>query len=380
MRCRFLDDENPSERAARQALLGDVGALYRALESDGARTGAACRRIDPGLDCRAVELDGAERLAIECLDPELRPLRELILQGAPASLRERVLAGVPPQPLTAALARVEREYGLKLERASARAGFVRGHLLEVTLFSAETPRMDAQEATAACELLLSDLLGERTFQDWVGQVHTAPGRKPGALRVMNTDEPETFPLSELRPTVERAIEAVRAGLSEKPLWLGQSDAWTLFETEPTDDRSAQGDLVLASTTVPELLKSFLEGSVFSSTRFSRAEERFCYLKFGGAGTGAGGVSSQARLRERDRVEALVDGRLRNAGLGAVVGNGLGVEFSYVDLSLCDVERAARELTELVRNAEIGPNAWLLFCDTEWRREWIRLHPEAPPPP
>lgn len=148
----------------------------------------------------------------------------------------------------------------------------------------------------------------------------------------------------------------------------------MLEVEAGDGgASAQADLLLASTFLPEMLKCFLEGSPFSSIRFARHGERFAYLKYESTG------ALRERVAARQGLEDALDARLRSAGLGSVVGNGVGRNHCYVDLALTDVDRALGELKSVARRASLPCESWILFCDTEWYFEWVGVWEHTPPP-
>ena len=66
--------------------------------------------------------------------------------------------------------------------AGARAGFTRGHLLEVVV---NLPGGRAnEEEVADAEGLVWSVLGERKADAWVGSVKVAPAPRGGALRVV----------------------------------------------------------------------------------------------------------------------------------------------------------------------------------------------------
>jgi hypothetical protein len=233
---------------------------------------------------------------------------------------------------------------------------------------------DRREQDAAEELTLL-LLGEELFEHWVGSVSATPAARGGPLTVLNANSEErtAFPLTLLYEAVESAIAGLKLGLSAEPATDG--DDWVLFELspEPAPDYAAQDDLVLASTRVPELKKSFLRREPFFSGRFSNRGELFLYLKYESAG-----ASSEARLAQRSAIEAELVRALR-AEHGAIVGAGLGIRYGYLDLALSDSSCVDQGILPALRAADLPRQAWLLFCDTELAREWIGVHPDTPEP-
>jgi hypothetical protein len=287
--------------------------------------------------------------------------------------------GAKPVALDAALALVKRTTGVDLSKARARAGFSRGHLLDVFV-SLPGGRGDSQELAAVRELL-SLVLGEAKVSDWLGELAVVPAPRGGPLAVVQPatgDRAQFFPLSELPSAFEAAISGLYLGLPDTPLCeLGGEQRWTLLELEAerADDYAAQDDAVLASTFMPEMLKCFLAGSSFASCRFSRHGELFTYLKFRQRPR-----DLRAGLAARRVLEDAIDAALVTERAGRVVGSGLGVMYAYVDFALSDPEHAVRVVRSVGRRVGLPEQSWLLFCDSALEGEWVGIHPGAPPPP
>jgi hypothetical protein len=146
-----------------------------------------------------------------------------------------------------------------------------------------------------------------------------------------------------------------------------------LEPEPAADFAAQDDLVVCSTRVPELKKCFLRGEPFFSGRFSNSGALFVYLKYDSTER-----IVQARLAERARFEEALARALRPEQ-AALVGLGLGLRYSYVDLAVADADCVRERLLPALRAAEIAKRAWLLFCDSELEHEHLALYPDSPEP-
>jgi hypothetical protein len=151
----------------------------------------------------------------------------------------------------------------------------------------------------------------------------------------------------------------------------------MFEAsaERADDYPAQDDLLLASTYLPEMLKCFLAGSPFASSRFSRHGELFAYLKVESHET-----DPRLSLSTRRVLEDALDAALVSECAGRVVGSGLGVRYSYVDFALANVDHAIDVVADVARRVGLPKRSWLLFCDTALDGEWAPVHPDAPAPP
>lgn len=292
-------------------------------------------------------------------------------------IQPTAFASAPPRSLAEACRSTLEATGVDLGRARARAGFGRGHLLDVVLHVPGGSGGDAEQRAA--ELFVSTLLGEELFETWIGSVSAVPAVRGGPLRVLNDGarEGSTFPVEELRDAVLAARDGLLAGLPEVPLCELDGAEWTMFETtpEPAPDYAAQDDLVLATSSMPEMLKSFLSGQPFASERFSRCSERFVYLKIDQSG-----MDAEPRLHQRTALEDALDGALRSARLGCVVGNGLGLRYGYVDLAIVEPERALEIIRARARAHALPRRSWLLHCDTRLEASWVGLWPDSPPPP
>jgi hypothetical protein len=282
--------------------------------------------------------------------------------------------------LEGALAAVRARTGLDLAGARARLGFSRGHLLEVVVLSSVFSSGTDERALDAANLLVPLLLGEEVFDDWVGAVDVAPAPRPGSLRVLadGVTSPEpTLPLTEVKPAVEAAIRSVDAALPDAPYHaLGDRAEWTLLEAEPAvaDDYVAQDDLVLLSTKLPEAMKCFLQGSPFSSRRFSRHGERFVYAKVDSVGQ-----TTEERYALRLSIEEALHAVLEPPGLGCVVGAGIGLRYVYVVLALLHPDDGVAIAQGALRELAVPRRAWILPCDSACEDDWVGVWDDAPTP-
>lgn len=324
-------------------------------------------------------IEGDSSVYLTALEPSAWPLARLLLCQAPRDLRHALSLGRAAQPLARALAEVSSRRGVQLSRASLRAGFSRGHLLEITLGVPGGNGLEIERIAA--EDLVSAVLGERLFETWIGAVHVSPAPRAGSLRVLDVHSPRReLELSELFDTVAAAARGVLRGLpataraesSERAELASsaQSD-WTLLEVEPLASARGQrkDDLLLASTCAPELLRCFLDGSPCSSVRFSRAGEQFVFLSYADDERDA-----RKRVARRSSIEAALDRSLGE--LGTVIGVGLGLHTSYVDFALCDLEAGLECLIAKSKELGLPPRTFIQFFDTELCEEWLSISPDS----
>lgn len=219
------------------------------------------------------------------------------------------------------------------------------------------------QAFVACETLL----GEEALDDWVGAIEVAAGRGSGIVVELFRSE----------------FEKTRSAICERRLpptpvhQLTGDTEWTLYKLEPqaAEDYPRQLDLFVARTPLTEMWRTGHSDVSFSSCRFSRFGEQFCYLKL----DGSEGLDEE-RFADKAEIEDAIDDVLRPGGLGCVIGGGTGLRYSYIDLALTDLAAAVPVLRSLLRNGRVPLRSWIQFYDTAWQREWIGIWAESPPPP
>jgi len=281
-----------------------------------------------------------------------------------------------PLPCDAARAQVHAKTGLDFTRARARAGFARGHLLDIVVY---LPGGNGNQfETEAAEELVQLLVGEELFERWIGNVAATPTVRGGLLSVINetAEDRSALPIETLLDSVRAAIAGLKAGL-EQPSFAYTTDAsdWFAFELspDPAADYAAQDDLLFCSTRTPEPKKCFLHGERFFSGRFTTSGALFTYLKYDTSEIGL-----EARLAERSRFEQEIQ-RIIPEGDGTVVGFGLGRRYGYIDLLLADPDCARQRVLPALRALGISRQSWVLFCDTELNSEFLPVYLGSPPP-
>ncbi|HYP98384.1 MAG TPA: hypothetical protein VER96_06905 [Polyangiaceae bacterium] len=281
-----------------------------------------------------------------------------------------------PLPRELALSQVHARSGLDFERARARVGFARGHLLDVVVY---LPGGNGHALeTEAAEELVQLLVGEELFERWIGNVVATPTVRGGLLTVINesAEDRSALPLDTLLESVRAAIAGLKRGLEQSPFACGSSsEDWFAFELspEPAADYAAQDDLLFCTTRVPEPKKCFLHGERFFSGRFTASSALFTYLKYDTNET-----SFEARLAERSKFEQLIE-RIIPIRDGTMVGFGLGRRYGYIDLLLADPDCARQRLLPALRGASISKQSWVLFCDTELNSEFLPVYSDSPRP-
>jgi hypothetical protein len=113
---------------------------------------------------------------------------------------------------------------------------------------------------------------------------------------------------------------------------------------------------------------------FTSERFSRCGETFCYLKIDESATQIAETSL-----DRGELEETFDAALRKASVGCVIGGGWGPVFNFIDFALADVEAAIPVLREVSAQVSLPRPTWLRFLDTKLEHEWVGMYADTPQP-
>ena len=215
---------------------------------------------------------------------------------------------------------------------------------------------DDQAAFNAAFVASEALLGEEVLDKWVGAIEVASTPGSGVLRSLfgrkEPGGPSPIPLSRLKPTFESIVGSIRDQLPDRPHqdWVDEAE-WTLWKLEPqeAEDWPGQFDLCVGKSANPAMWTAAHAGDVFSSQRFSRCGETFCYLKL----DGSDGLEN-AEFADKSEIEDAVDAVLCPARLGCHVGGGTGKRYSYVDLALTDVDAGIQAVRRRMRRGEHSP--------------------------
>lgn len=245
---------------------------------------------------------------------------------------------------------------------------------------------------AIATLLTEILVGEQTYDAWIGPIELLPTPKRGLLRRATPPADAVAP-DALRGTVERMIAERVARLPDRPrcaLSLPElvsfypdappsPDGWAAYELKasPPDaagDWPGMSDRLFATVREPTLFHATLAFG-FDSRRFSRVGERFAYLKIE-----AGIWPHEEVLDRREAIFDALERALREARVGCPWATAAGMRYVYIELALADVDAAIPLIRAAAAEAGVGERSWLLFHDADFVDEWVGLTPDAPAPP
>jgi hypothetical protein len=243
------------------------------------------------------------------------------------------------------------------------------HCVDLTFSNPTYTESETNEDHRDALWLTEGLLGEEWLNRWVGAIETVADRRTGAIG---------HPLERLRETANEMIQAVLASLPDKPVSGRREDSeWTQWQCrpQPAEDYPAQFDLIVASSMMPEMWTCAHSRRHFWSGRFSRCGETFAYLKIDGSRRPEG-----AEANYRHEIDDAVNAALIEANIGASVGGGTGIRYSYIDLALTDVQAAIGLLRQVLAKFDVPEQAWLLFHEDDFAAEWAGMFDDTPPPP
>jgi hypothetical protein len=384
MRWEFLEPATPEDARRRARTLAAIDRWWAAFRDHAPRIGATFLRKDD-LDVAAFMQEHLQpidpRLMWEfgpalktkghrlVITPEgartLRPMLGTLLAEAPELAGWEFYPYRLPDPPDA-LDMVEARTGRRPAGLKVRAAKGDGHRIDLT-FLEPGHEGDEDEVRFAGFIATETVLGEEALDTWIG-----------AIDASHDEGGEWLALTDLGPAVERLRAEIVSGLpSGACLTFVHEAEWAMLRLEPeeAEDYPDQRDLFVAKTADLERWRTAHSPGVFSSSRFSRVGETFCYVKI----DGKDGLEG-SRFEDKGDIEDALDAALIPAGLGAFVGGGSGLRYAYVDLALTDVRKGIDAVRRVLREGGAPTRSWILFCDDVWREEWVGIHDDTPPPP
>lgn len=112
---------------------------------------------------------------------------------------------------------------------------------------------------------------------------------------------------------------------------------------------------------------------FDSRRFSKYNEKFCYLTVKKENTFKTPEAIELKISELDKA-------LRAENCGCALGGSFDLaDKFYFDLCITDIDKATRVLRTFSSKNGYGKNSWLEFYDDIWISEWIGMEPDSTVP-
>jgi hypothetical protein len=309
----------------------------------------------------------------------LRPLAMAVVKSAPQIAGWEFYNYRLPEDIEQAENTVRGRCGGTIAGIQVRPCVGAGHRVDLQFFSPRARHGNDEDALAEIYVATEALLGEELLDHWIGAIDVDPLPKAGLLGGMFGKPKPTnmLPLSRLHDTVQAVIQSITDQLQPQPLWQTiASQQWCVYNGQPVeaDDYADRDDVLSGGTIDGELAVAMQPHHAFFSGRFSRAKERFCYLKIDGEG---GDI--QARFEARGALEDAINDALAPRKIGCHIGGATGLRYTYVDLALVDVRQAIEVLRPLLQGT-CSQRSWLLFHDADLCGEWVGIYPDSPVPP
>lgn len=311
---------------------------------------------------------------------ELRPLAAAIVKAAPGIAGWEFYNYRLPESVENAEASVQGRCNGTLDGVLVRPTVGEARRVDLTFFSPRARSVNDESALPEVFVGTESLLGEELLDHWIGAIDVEPLPKQGMLGGLlggKAKPTNMLPLDRLHDTVKAVISSITEQLPPQPHFQTLAGStWSVYQREPqeADDYFDRDDVMVGGTIDMHLVQGAMPGYAFHSPRFSRCNERFCYLKIDGEG-----VPMRDRFDNRGDLEEALDDVLIPNKLGCHVGGATGLRYTYVDFALVDV----RHSFEAIRSAlqgKVSRRSWLLFHDADLCGEWIGIYPDSPPPP
>jgi hypothetical protein len=306
------------------------------------------QNIDENLMWEFGTESGGERYQL-VITPEterhLRPLVETIIASAPKLTNWSFYGYRQPHGFEDTAELVKDHTGVDTSAISFKATLTEDHLIEL-LFDYKGQK-GAESLGDAVFMATEYLLGEEVLDRWIGEMEVNDTGASGPF----------ISMSELPNTVADLIKNIQKSLPDKPLAAIRGTLKPqeiTVEDEPEDDE--ERDVIWARTLHPKVWQAAHGESAFDSCRFSRHNERFCYLKIEG-------FTAEEKLNE---LENRINDALSNQSLGCTLGLARGARFGYIDLCLVDPAKAIPVLKGMESKCHLE------FFDADWASESIPL--------
>ncbi|MEM9753078.1 MAG: hypothetical protein AAF916_06795 [Planctomycetota bacterium] len=317
----------------------------------------------------------------------LRAMVESLVERAPEISGWEFYDSRLPESVTLAEASVSGRTGGWLDGVKVRVERDQHNLIGLTYFHSDFSGPDDQTGQHLAFVATESLLGESCLNHWIGFIECERFSSGGLFRRKQTP-PGLIGLDDLKPRVEAEIQTCLdqlpdQALREMRLLDENAEAvpgfteWSLLKMEPPQkiDYAARSDMFVATTAWVDCFSATHGRRPFSSRRFSKHGEVFCYLKTDGR-EGFTGEKWDDKGELEDDLQVALD----EVGVGCVWGGGTGRIYSYVEFALTDVTAGVEAIRRVLQQGRIHRRTWILFHDQDMQDEWIGAYDDTPKPP
>jgi hypothetical protein len=318
----------------------------------------------------AVKVRGHRLVITPETNSELRPLAEAIVARAPQLKGWEFYSYRLAETLEAALSTVKSRSGLDISDVTVAMNVGDDNRIDLA-FRWDRIQSSDDQAFDAAFVATESLLGEKILDRWVGVINLVDHQTP-------PEHGQRFlPLDRMRPTFDALVNHTRSQLPAEPYSLSVDDGqWAGLKLQPEEARDypERCDLLTSITCNPELIAATFSNGPFYSERYSRCKETFCYLKVDGSD------ESATDYQDRDDMEEAVRNALAAQDVGALIGAGTGLRYSYMELALTAVDRGIAAIRRAMREGNVPRRSWILFHDAHLAAEWVGIYDDSPAPP
>lgn len=314
--------------------------------------------------------NGGHRLAVTPeVERQVRPLVDTLLERCPGYDGWEFCSYRPPESLDVARAMLESRELAPIDKTMVVVTPNEDCLVDLSFYSKRYKGREDPDAGNSVWVASEVILGEQMIDVWIGDisVNKGTGKREGAKS-----------LSEMQRAVDEAVAHVQAGLPARPLWQsidGMAGAVWKLEPIERDEYPRQLDLFVGRSSHQAMWEAAHGDGIFDSRRFSRHGELFCYVKTDGS-VDLSGEKFEAKGEMEDAIAA----ELTKREIGAVVGGGTGLRYSYIDLALSDPDKGIQAVVDVMRDGNMVKETWIQFFDDRYASEWVGVWDESPLPP
>ena len=229
-----------------------------------------------------------------------------------------------------------------------------------------------------CMLISSILFGEEVHEKWIDYVLTSESNHGlkgifslfGGRKIKN-DENTYAGWQKQLATILSEIRASRPSTLIADQLDPKDESWTVIGIKPADlpKGTPIPERISWVTKCPEVILGKSNGFHFSSENFSALGETFCSIK---TKQTHGEERSEAVDNQRDEFESALNQNLRAAGLGCTFGSGIGLDNTFWDLCLTNIEQAIPIIKDLVEQHHLPSETQLVFFDSSLADETVEL--------
>ncbi len=301
---------------------------------------------------------------------DLRPLVKAILENAPELFNWEFYDYRLPESFESAKLIVEAKTGYTLPEVYLLSKRNEFNLIDLTfIFLNVKDETSAKIAQHQSAVMVEHLLGEKVFDNWIGAIEIGDH--------FPVDESHQH-INQLADWIKTEITTIKQALPDSCFYeRSNKNELTLYELEP-DEKTVypgQEDMILGKTVCVPLWENIKRNYSFNSERYSKTGEIFCYIKI----YQSDGVQKET-IETKSPIEEAIDNVLIPSKLGCTIGGGIGLQYTYIDLALVDLDNGVAAIIRVLQGRNVPKKSWILFFDSELEAEWIGIWDDSPAPP